>query len=266
MRVGRPRRVKVSTTSAKGRATREASRLTRSGLRAAARAASPTPIASQSGLSRWTRARQSMVSREVVTGAEACDDMRVPRGRRCCVGSESEPGAASPGGRRLPGRRSGVTRCPLVSRGLAMRARRRLVLIQARHDLIARRRVVPAARASAPAAPATTAVAARRLALRVRAVGELRLASRTRRVVVRQAGSAGRGVGVVAPARARAGNVRAARVRNVIELRVAARLQARCACGVRKVRRFAEARGGGARMAAARASDGHRCRDRAHDE
>lgn len=42
--------------------------------------ASPTP--SQSGRSRWTRATQRMVSREVVTGAEASDDMRVPLGRR----------------------------------------------------------------------------------------------------------------------------------------------------------------------------------------
>jgi hypothetical protein len=82
MRAGRPRRVKVSTMSAKGRATREASRLTRSGLRAAARAASPTLTASQSGRSRWTRATQRMVSREVVTGVEASDDMPVPRGRR----------------------------------------------------------------------------------------------------------------------------------------------------------------------------------------
>ena len=96
MRAGRPRRVKVSTMSAKGRATREASRLTRSGLRAAVRAASPTPIASQSGLSRWTRATQRMVSREVVTGVEACDDMRVPRGRRCCAGSRSNPSSQPP--------------------------------------------------------------------------------------------------------------------------------------------------------------------------
>jgi hypothetical protein len=37
-----------------------------------------------------------MVSREVVTGAEACDDMRVPRGRRRCVGSKIELVAAAP--------------------------------------------------------------------------------------------------------------------------------------------------------------------------
>ena len=75
LRESRPLRVNAWTMSAKGRTTREASRLTRSGLRAAVRAASPTPTASQSGRSRWTRATQRTVSREVVTDAGACDDM-----------------------------------------------------------------------------------------------------------------------------------------------------------------------------------------------